>query len=302
MGIREKQPAPMAPLAGEHRRRFNWAPLAYMWSPTGVLLLFFAGPLFILGYFAFGDRTRTGSGAFTLDNFGSLSEPFYRTVAFDTLFIAVIAMLVIFLISYPLAYFIAFRARGWEIPLLLILALSDELNPLIRIFAWKVVLGREGVINTFLTWTGIVDEPLEWLIFTKFSVIVVLSAGWIAYAVLPIYGAMKTIDVAVLEGAQDLGAGWFTTWRKVLLPLTATGFLATIIIVFVPILSDFAAPALVGGTEGVMLSTVIEEEYLTRGDWGVGSALTFALLLASAGIVWLSYRISNVKRLQTARD
>ncbi len=138
--------------------------------------------------------------------------------------------------------------------------------------------------------------------FLLLSVIVVLSAGWIAYAVLPIYGAMKTIDPDILEGAQDLGAGWITTWRKILLPLTATGFLATIIIVFVPILSDFAAPALVGGTKGMMLSSVIEEEYLQRGDWGVGSALTFALLLASAGIVWLSYRISHVKRLQTTRD
>jgi spermidine/putrescine transport system permease protein len=302
VAIREREPKLLAPLAGEHKKRFNWTPMAYLWSPTGVLLLFFAGPLLILAYFAFGERTRSGTGAFTLDNFASLSEPFYRNIALDTLFIAVIAMAVVFLIAYPLAYFIAFRARGWEIPLLLILALSDELNPLVRIFAWKVVLGREGVINTFLQWIGAIDEPLAWLLFTKFSVITVLSAGWIAYAVLPIYGAMKTIDPDVLEGAQDLGAGWFTTWRKILLPLTATGFLATIIIVFIPILSDFAAPALVGGTEGVMLSSVIEEEYLTRGDWGVGSALTFALLLGSAGIVWLSYRISHVKRLQTARD
>ncbi len=302
MAMRDIEPMPLTPLAGEHRRRFNWTPLAYMSGPMGVLLLFFAGPLLILAYFSFGDRTRTGTGGFTLDNFGTLGEPFYRNVALDTLFIAVVAMTVVFSIAYPLAYFIAFRARGWEIPLLLILALSDELNPIVRIFAWKVVLGREGVINTFLGWLGLIDDPIEWLIFTQFSVIVVLSAGWIAYAVLPIYGAMKTIDPAVLEGAQDLGAGWFTTWRKILLPLTATGFMATIIIVFVPILSDFAAPALVGGTQGVMLSGVIEEEYLTRGDWGVGSALTFALLLASAGIVWLSYKISNVKRLQTTRE
>lgn len=287
-------------VAGEKRRRFNWAPFAYLSSPVGVLLLFFAGPLGILAYFSFGQRARGGTGAFTFSNYAKLGEPFYLEIAWGTVLIAVVAMTVIFLIAYPLAYFIAFRAGRWEIPLLLILALSDELNPLVRIFAWKTVLGRQGVVNSILQWLGIIDEPLEWLLFTKFTVIVVLSAGWIAYAVLPIYAAMKTVEPDALEAAHDLGAGWFTTWRKVLLPLTATGFLATIIIVFVPIMTDFAAPALVGGSEGVMLSTVIEEEFITRGDWGVGSALTFAMLVASAGVVWLSYKIAHVRRLQAA--
>lgn len=293
-------PAPPTRASGERRRRFNWSPFAYLASPVGVLLLFFAGPLAILAYFSFGQRGRAGSGAFTLANYTTLAEPFYLDIAWATLFIAAVAMAVIFLIAYPLAYFIAFRARRWEIPLLLILALSDELNPLVRIFAWKTVLGRQGVINTVLQWMGLIDEPLEWLIFTKFTVIVVLSAGWIAYAVLPIYAAMKTIEPDVLEAAQDLGAGWFTTWRKVILPLTATGFLATIIIVFVPIMTDYAAPALVGGTEGVMLATIIEEEFITRGEWGVGSALTFAMLVVSAGMVWLSYKLANVRRLQAS--
>jgi spermidine/putrescine transport system permease protein len=270
-----------------------------MSSPVAVLLLLFAGPMAILVVYSFQDRGRTGTGAWTLFNYETVAQPFYWKVALDTLIIALWAMLVLLLIAYPLAYVIAFKSGKWEIPLLLMLVLSDELNPLIRIFAWKTVLGRKGVINTVLEWLNVIDEPIEWLLFTKFTVVVVLSVSWLPYTVLPIYAAMKTIDKELLEAAQDLGAGWWTIFRRILLPLTAAGFMATVIIVFIPILSDYAAPVLVGGTEGIMISAIIGEEFLARGQWGIGSALTFVLLAVSSVIVWLSYKLTNVKRLQT---
>ena len=288
----------LAPDVGHRKRRRNWGPFMYLSSPVGVLLLLFAGPMAILVIYSFQDRGRTGTGAWTLSNYETVTQAFYWQVALDTLIIALWAMTLLLLVGYPLAYVIAFKSGRWEIPLLLMLVLSDELNPLIRIFAWKTVLGRQGVVNTFLEWAHVINQPLDWLLFTKFTVIVVLSVSWLPYTVLPIYAAMKTIDRELIEAAQDLGAGWWTTFRKILLPLTAAGFMATVIIVFVPILSDYAAPVLVGGTEGIMLSTIIGDEFLARGQWGIGSALTFVLLAVSSVIVWLSYKLTNVKRLQ----
>jgi len=281
-----------------HKRRRNWGSFLYMAGPVGFLLLLFAGPMAILVLYSFQDRGRAGTGAWTLSNYQTVTQPFYWRVALDTLIIALWAMAVLLLIAYPLAYVIAFKSGGWEIPLLLMLVLSDELNPLIRIFAWKTVLGRQGVINTVLQWLHVIDEPLDWLLFTKFTVVVVLSVSWLPYTVIPIYAAMKTIDRELIEAAQDLGAGWWTIFRKILLPLTAAGFMATVIIVFIPILSDYAAPVLVGGTEGIMISAIIGDEFLARGQWGIGSALTFVLLAVSSGIVWLSYKLTNLRKLQ----
>ena len=284
---------------GRRRRRRNWGPFLYLSSPVAVLLLFFAGPMIILALFSFQRRGRWEHGAWTLFNYDTVTQAFYWKVALDRLIIALWAMIVLLLVAYPLAYVIAFRSGKWEIPLLLMLVLSDELNPLVRIFAWKTVLGRQGVVNTFLEWLGVITEPPEWLLFTKFTVIVVLSVSWLPYTVMPIYAAMKTIDPELIEAGQDLGAGWWTMFRKILLPLTAAGFMATVIIVFIPILSDYAAPVLVGGTEGIMITTIIGEEFLGRGQWGIGSALTFVLLAVSSAIVWLSYKLTNLKKVQT---
>lgn len=294
----ESTPARSEPEYAGKKPKRTWGPLGYVSGPVILLLLLFAGPMLILAVFSFQERGRTGSAAWTLENYQTVAQPFYAHVAVDTILIAVTAMVVLLFIAYPVAYVIAFKAGKWEIPFLLMLVLSDELNPLIRIFAWKTVLGRQGLVNTFLDWLGLIDQPIEWLLFTKFTVVVVLAASWLPYTVIPIYAAMKTIDRSLLEAAQDLGSSWLTTFRKVLLPLTAAGFMASIILVFVPILSDYAAPTLVGGTEGVMIATIIGDEFLQRGQWGVGSALTFVLLAVSGLMVWLSYKLANVKRVQ----
>lgn len=285
--------------AGKRKTR-NWGPFGYISAPVLVLLILFAGPMLILAVYSFQERGRTGDGSWTLANFENVAQPFYAHVALDTVLIAVAAMVVLLLIAYPVAYVIAFKSGKWEIPFLLMLVLSDELNPLIRIFAWKTILGRQGLVNNLLEALGIINEPLDWLLFTKFTVVVVLAAGWLPYTVIPIYAAMKTIDRSLIEAAQDLGSGWWTTFRTVLLPLTAAGFMASIILVFIPILSDYAAPTLVGGTEGTMIATIIGDEFLERGEWGKGSALTFVLLAISGLLVWLSYKLANVRRVQAA--
>jgi spermidine/putrescine transport system permease protein len=287
--------AHVAPAGVAFGRRTAAAVLA---SPVLTLLVFFAGPLIYLMWVSFTRADITGDGSFTFDNYAEvLGEPIYRSVFVDTIFITVAAMAILFVVALPIASFLAFRAGRWEIPMLLALVLTDELNPLIRLYAWQIVMNKEGVINEALQGLGIIEVPLT-MLFTKTAVIVVLATGSLAFVVIPIYAALKTVSRSLIEAARDLGASWFTILREVLLPLSATGFIAAIIIVFVPMLSDFASPAVVGGREGYMIASLIEEEFNSRGDWGVGSALSFVVLAISALMVWLSIRISKVGRLQ----
>ena len=270
---------------------------AVLASPVLTLLVLFAAPLAYLTWVSFSEADITGDGSFTFDNYAEvLGEPIYRSVFLDTIVISFTAMAILFVIAFPLAAFLAFRAGKWEIPMLLALVLTDELNPLIRLYAWQIVMNKEGVINKVLQGLGIVDEPIT-LLFTKTAVVVVLATGSLAFVVIPIYAALKTVNRNLIEAARDLGASWMTILREILLPLSAAGFIAAIIIVFVPMLSDFASPAVVGGREGYMIASLIEEEFNARGNWGVGSALSFVILAISGVMVWVSIRISKVGRL-----
>lgn len=274
-------------------------PVAFLTGPVGVIALLFLAPLIILVIMSFRYESLYGfETGWTLDNFRMLfTDPIYRGVARDTVVMATTAMLCQLVIAFPLSYFIAFKAGRWELPLLLLLVLVDELNPIVRIYAWRMLLGREGIINDFLMWTGLVDRPLDWLLFTKFSVILVLSTGWVNYCALPIYASMKAINPSLFEAATDLGAGWFTRWRRVLLPLAAPGLFVAVILVYIPLFTDFATPGLVGGTSSYMLGNSVADLMVTVGDWGGGAALSLLLLTAMAVIAGLAYFLTKLNQL-----
>ena len=165
-------------------------------------------------------------------------------------------MLVQLVVAVPVAYVLAYKAGRFELPLLLMMVLADELNPMVRIYAWRMLLGREGIINSGLMSLGMIDHPIDALLFSKFAVIVVLSTSYVTYTVIPIYAAMKAINGGLFEAARDLGAGWFTTFRRVLLPLITPGIFVALLLVYIPLFTDFASPTLVGGTSGYMLGQV----------------------------------------------
>jgi len=147
---------------GTRRKHRQWEPLRYLAGPTGILFLFFAGPLTILAVYSFRERSRTGDGSWTLQNYVDALQSRYLETAINTAPIAVLSMVLLLLIAYPLAYLISFKIGKREVPLLLTLALSDKLNPLIRIHPWRTVLGRNGLMNTVLEGVGLIFEPLDW--------------------------------------------------------------------------------------------------------------------------------------------
>jgi spermidine/putrescine transport system permease protein len=283
-----------------HRRR-PWRigrPLAFVSVPTGLLVVFFLAPMVVLGVISFEYGPLSGHSGFTFTNFTSIiSDPLYRRVAVTTFEIATIAMLVQLLIAVPLAYVLAFKAGRFELPLLLFMVLADELNPMVRIYAWRMLLGREGIINSALQSMGLIDHPIDALLFSKFAVIVVLSTSYLTYTVIPIYASMKAVDAGLFEAARDLGASWLTTFRRILLPLIMPGVFVALLLVYIPLFTDFASPTLVGGTSGYMLGSVVNDLVLESGDLGAGSALSLMMLGASALFAVIAYRLSRIHRL-----
>ena len=242
----------------------------------------------------------SGQSGFTFSNFtDAISDPLYRDVAWTTVQIATIAMLVQLAIAIPIAYVLAFKAGKWELPLLLFLVLADELNPMVRIYAWRMLLGREGLINEALQRIGLIDQPIDALLFSKFAVIVVLSTSYLTYTVIPIYGAMKAIDKNLFEAALDLGSGWWTTARRILLPLIAPGVFVALLLVYIPLFTDFASPTLVGGTSGYMLGQVVNDLVLESGDLNGGAAVSLLMLLASAIFALVAYKLARIRQLET---
>jgi spermidine/putrescine transport system permease protein len=220
-------------------------------------------------------------------------------VMVTTVVICTVSMVIMLAIGIPLAYILAFRTKPrYELLLLLTLVMAEELNPLIRIYAWRMILGRGGVINWFLQTIGVIDQPIDALLFSSTAVVIVLSTTYIAYTTIPIYAALKAVDPDLLEAADDLGATFLTRFRTILLPLAAPGIFVAIILVYIPLYSEFAAPALVGGTNGYMIGNAIQEAILESGNRGVGAAMSFMLLVLSGAIAWIGYRMARIRRLQ----
>jgi spermidine/putrescine transport system permease protein len=275
-------------------------PFAFLSGPAAVLGVLFVAPMLVMVAISLQYGILSGLSGFTFTNYtDAISDPLYREVAWTTVQIATIAMIVQLAIAIPIAYVLAFKAGKWELPLLLFLVLADELNPMVRIYAWRMLLGREGLINEGLQRIGLIDQPIDALLFSKFAVIVVLSTSYLTYTVIPIYGAMKAVDRNLFEAARDLGAGWWTTTRRVLLPLITPGIFVALLLVYIPLFTDFASPTLVGGTSGYMLGQVVNDLVLETGDLNGGAAVSMLMLLASAIFAVVAFRLAKIRQLES---
>lgn len=202
------------------------------------------------------------------------------------------------LLGYPLAYLIRFRiAPQHRLTVLMLLVLAGSISDIVRIYSWYALLGTNGVVNRFLMGINLTSEPVDGLLFSRFAVVLVLTAGWLPYVVIPIYSSMRSIDQSVIEASRDLYAGRFALFRSVVLPMSAPGILGAFIIVFVPVLSDFATPALVGGPSSMMVGNFVSDQLLQVGDWPSAAAAASLLLVMSlvlvGGAQWLTRRFSG---------
>lgn len=273
--------------------------LSVLFAPVTVAVLLFAMPMAAMVQLSLVRFPPDTASGYTLDHYVNvLTSPLTWRIAATTAFIATTAMIIMLAIAIPLAYFMAFRAGRWELILLLFLVLADELSPVVRIYAWQVILGREGIVNWLLQVVGITSEPVDWLLFGKFAVVVTLAATFITYTTIPIWAAMKAIDPSMMESAVDLGAGWWTKARRIVIPLAAPGIFISMILVYVPMFTDFVTSNVVGGTGSYMLGQWGSDLILQAADWGSGSALNFLLLAVSAIASVIAYRLARLNRIQ----
>lgn len=226
----------------------------------------------------------------------SLGVQNYRR-AFDAKYIPVLVRTVCFagattalclLLGYPLAYFLSFRAGKWRNALIIGLMVPFWTSALVAFYSWMVILGKEGLLNSALMRFGFVSAPIGFL-YTPFSVLLGLVYFYLPFTVLPLYSSLEKVPRSLVEAAYDLGAGRWTAFIKVTLPLSLPGVIAGALLTFVPCLGDFLTAELLGGPRFYLLGNLISNQFLMAQDWPFGAALTCLLLLGLVGGLW-AYR------------
>lgn len=262
-------------------------------------LAFVAVPLVLLGVYStltarrFGDVGRP----FTTDNFAKLTEPVYRSVILTSVRLAVLATLFALLIGYPAAYAISRIPRRWRTVALIAVVLPFWTNFLIRTYAWIVLLSNEGLINKLARSLGIVDSPMA-LMNNQPAIVLGLVYAYLPLMILPLYSAIERLDPQLTEAATNLGAGAFTRFRTIVLPLTAQGAITGSLFVFIPSLGNFVIPELLGGGKTATLGTLARDQYLRAQNWPFGS--TVALVVLALVIVIVVVQNALVRRWSEA--
>lgn len=246
-----------------------------------------AAPLIILVAYSFWSQNYvTLDKTLTLKNYReALTDPLVRHLMLRSVWIAGAVTLVTVALAYPIAYFIAIKARKKTIWLLLI-TIPFWSSYLLRVFAWKLILGFNGVMNSALLWLGVIEEPLAFLLYNEFAVVLTLAHAWAPFAILPIYVSLQKIDPSLLEAATDLGNGPVRRFLRVTLPLTIPGIIAASLIIFIPTVGDYVTPALVGGSDGKMIANLIQVQFGAANNWPLGATLSLLAML-SVGFVAL---------------
>ena len=221
----------------------------------------------------------------------------YLGLFWKSIRISLTVSVVVVAFAYPVGYFLALCVRKRKYVLLLLIIAPFLTSYLLRVLAWKVILGDAGVLNSFLSWAHLraPDDPITWLLYSQFAVILVLAYVWVPFVALPIFVSLDNLDPSLLEAAGDLGASRWRTFLRVTLPLSLPGVLAAFVFVFIPTIGEFVTPLLVGGTSGYLYGNAINDLF-TRGlDWQTGSVLALFLLGIVAGLMAIFGRFVQLR-------
>lgn len=217
----------------------------------------------------------------------------YPTVLFRSLAIAASVMVCALLLGYPLAYYLSFHAAKRKDLLYQLVIIPLWASYLVRGYAWKTILGTDGVLNGLLRFLHITNHPLEFLLYSPFAVVLTLTHIYTPFAFLPIYASLEHVPRNLIEASHDLGATPWTTFRRVILPLSLPGILAGATFAFVLTFGDFLAPLLVGGNSGIMIANIVASDFGAAFQWPVGAAISLCMLLLVVGILFSTERLER---------
>ena len=266
-------------------------------SLTYILILFYVpiGILFIISLTK--PQKYVVSWEFTIDNYIKVfSEATYYRILWNTFWIVAIATILLIIVAYPIAYYLARMAPETGDKILLFTIIPVEINYLIRIYAWRVILGENGLLNMLLISLGLVEKPLTIFFYSWIAVVIVIIHEYLPYVIVPFYLNLRGIPNEIYEAAMDLGASRLQILKTITLPLSKPGLLSVVFIVFIPTLGEFAIPSLVGGQTGLMLGNLIDR-YLSQFNLAIGATLSFFLLLFSIIISVIMIRIFGYEAL-----
>ncbi|MCG8707326.1 putrescine ABC transporter permease PotH [Brenneria sp. 4F2] len=215
-----------------------------------------------------------------------LDDPLYVEAYLQSLQVAAVSTLCCLLVGYPLAWAVAHSRPSTRNILLLLVILPSWTSFLIRVYAWIGILKNNGVLNNFLLWLGVINEPLV-ILHTNLAVYIGVVYSYLPFMVLPIYTALTRLDYSLVEAAQDLGVRPMQTFINVIVPLTKGGIIAGSMLVFIPTVGEFVIPELLGGPDSIMIGRILWQEFFNNRDWPVASAVAIImLLLLIVPIIW----------------
>ena len=287
-------------------RRPGFTTAGLLSAPVAWLVAFFLAPVVFIALYSVDVLSiyrvvgTYDPDAFTLDAWRDfLDGGIYLEKFWTSIWMAGVVSIGAVVVAYPIAYFLALVATKRKYVLLLLILSPFLVSYFLRVLAWKVILGDQGVINSFAYWTGIRadGDPIPQLLYSRFSVMLVLAYVWIPFVALPIFVALENLDRRLLEASSDLGASRWQTFVRVTLPLSLPGVIAAFIFVFIPTIGEYFTPLLIGGTEGTMFGNVIADQFGQSQNWLNGSVFSFFLLVVVAFLTALFARFLTLRRV-----
>ena len=224
-----------------------------------------------------------------LQNYAKLfHNPVYLEVLFRTMRIAASVTLFSLLLGYPLAYFMSFEAGVRKELFYQLVIVPLWVSYLVRGYAWKTILGSDGVLNGFLQYFHVTKEPVGFFLYSPFAVVLMLTHIYTPFVILPLYASLEHIPRNLIEASHDLGASPRATFFRVILPLSLPGLLAGATFAFVLTLGDFLGPLLVGGPSSIMIANIVQSLFGTAYDWPLGSAISVSILLLTISLLFVT--------------
>ncbi|MES3708660.1 ABC transporter permease subunit [Pseudomonas putida] len=234
---------------------------------------------------------------FNMANYALLTEDDLYLMAYvGSLKMAFVSTILCVLIGYPMAYAIASARKESQTVLLLLIMMPTWTAILIRVYAWMGILSNNGLLNSFLLWLGLIDQPLQ-ILNTNLAVYIGVVYSYLPFMILPLYANLVKHDPSLLEAASDLGSSTFNSFWKITVPLSKNGIIAGCMLVFIPVVGEFVIPELLGGPETLMIGKVLWQEFFNNRDWPVASALA-VVMLAILIVPILLFNRSQAKEME----
>jgi len=240
------------------------------------------------------DTNSLVSFKFTLSNYTQILNNTYLKILLQSFYLAGSCTLICLILSYPFAFIIARSQSKYKSLLLLLVIIPFWTSSLIRTYAIMAILKAKGIINVILLAMGIIHHPLQ-LLYSYSAVLIGCVYDFLPFMILPLYANIEKLNPEYIEAAQDLGANKFTTFVKIIIPLTMPGIIAGSVLVFLPAMTMFYIPVLLGGAKNILLGNLIENQFLTSNNWPAGAAISVFLTMIMCAMVFIYWRSSKNK-------